>query len=88
MFGVAVVGEGFDGDAATRVEQSDDLQIFGIHQLDQVFHDDVNAVLVEIAVVAEAEEVELQALALHHACARDVVDDNMSEIGLAGLGTQ
>ena len=59
MIGVAVVGEGLDGDAATGVEQADDLQIFGIHQLDEVLHDDVDAVLMEVAVVTEAEEVEL-----------------------------
>ena len=59
MVGVTIVGEGLDGDAATGVEQADDLQIFRIHQLDKVLHDDVDAVLMEVAVVTEAEEVEL-----------------------------
>ena len=86
MLSVAVVGEGLDGDTATGIEQADNLKVFGIHQLDQVLHDDVDAVLMEVAVVAEAEEVELQALALHHQRARDIVDDDMSEIGLTGLG--
>ena len=83
MFVIAVVGEGYDGDAASRVEPPDDLQIFGLQQFDQVFHDDVDTVLVEIAVVAEAEEIEFETLAFHHECARNVVDDKMSEIGLA-----
>ena len=38
MFSVAVVGKGFDGNAATRIEQANDLYVFGIHQLDQVLH--------------------------------------------------
>ena len=88
MLGVAVVGERFDGDATTRIEQTDDLQIFGIHQLDQVLHDDVHTIFVEVAMVAEAEKIELQALALHHQRAWDIVDDDMSEIGLACLGAQ
>ena len=70
MFSIAVVGEGLDGDATTRIEEPDNLQIFGIHQLDQVFHDDVDAILMEVAVVAETEEIKLQALALHHQRAR------------------
>ena len=88
VLGVAVVGERLDGDATTGVEQADDLQIFGVHQLDQVLHDDVDAVLMEIAVVAEAEEIEFQALALHHQGTRNIVDDQMSKIRLTSLGAQ
>ena len=88
MFGIAVVGEGLDGDATTGIEQADDLQIFGVHQLNQVLHDDVDAVLVEVAVVAETEEVEFQALALHHQRAWDVVYNKVSKIGLTCLGAQ
>ena len=34
--------------------------VFRIHQGDEVFHDDVDAVFMEVAVVAEAEEIEFQ----------------------------
>jgi len=88
MFGIAVVGEGLDGDAATGFEQSDDLQIFRIHQFDQVFHNDVHAVFVEVAMIAEAEKVKFQALALHHQCTRNVVDNEVSKVGLTCLGAQ
>ena len=88
MLGIAVIGEGLDRDAATGIKQADDLQIFWIHQLDQVLHNDVDAVLVEIAVVAETEEVEFQALALHHQRARDVINNKVSEVGLTRLGAQ
>ena len=88
MLGITVVGEGLDGNATTGIKQADDLQIFGVHQLDQVFHDDVHAVFVEVAVVAETEEVEFQALALHHQRARNVINNNVSEVGLARLGAK
>ena len=86
--GTAVVGVGVDGDAAAGGEDTCDLDVFGGHEAYEVFHDDVDAVLMEVAVVAEAEEVELQALALHHQRARDVVDDDVSKVGLACLGAQ
>ena len=88
MFGIAVIGERFDGDAATGVEQSNDLQIFRIHQFDQIFHDDVHAVFMKVAMVAKAEEVEFQALALHHQRTRNVVDNEVSKVGLTCLGAQ
>ena len=88
MLTVAKVGKRLDADAATRIKQPDDLQILWIHQLDQVLHDDVDTIFMEIAVVAEAEQVELQALALDHALARDIIDNDMAEVGLARLGTQ
>ena len=88
MLLIAVVGEGFDGDAATRVEQPDDLQVSGIHQFHQVFHDDVDTILMEVAMVAEAEKVQFEALALNHAHAGDVVDDDVAKVRLARFGTQ
>ena len=88
MLSVAIVGERLDGDASAGIEQSYDLQIFGIHQLDKVLHDDVHTVLVEVTMVAEAEEIEFQALALHHQRAGDIIYNKVSEIRLTRLGTQ
>ena len=85
---VAVIGKRVDGDAATRGENSLDLDIARIHQFHEVFHDDVDAVLVKIAVVAEAEKIEFQALALDHALARDIGDDDAGKIRLPRLGAQ
>ena len=42
----------------------------------------------EVAVVAEAEEVEFQALALHHQRARDVINNKVAKIRLTRLGAQ
>ena len=81
--GAAVVGVGVDGDAAARGEEARDLDVLGVHQADEVLHDGVDDVFVEVAVAAEAEEVELEALALHHAAVGDVVDADLGEVRLA-----
>ena len=57
-----VVGIGIDADAATGCEQADNLNILWVHQFHQVFHDDVDTVFMEVAMIAEGEEIELQAL--------------------------
>ena len=77
-----VVGVGVDGDAAAGCELAPDLDILRIHERDEILHDSVHAILVKIAVVAEREQVELQALALHHTLIRHVVDVDRGEIGL------
>ena len=84
----AVVGVGVDGDAAARGEEARDLDVLGVHQLDEVLHDDVDDVLVEVAVAAEAEEVELEALALHHPDVGDVADAQLREVRLSRDRTQ
>ena len=86
--GAAPVGVGVDGDAAARGEEARDLDVLGVHQGAQVFHDGVDAVLVEVAVGAETEEVELEALALHHPPVGDVADADLREVRLARDGAQ
>ena len=51
----SVVGVRIDGDSTTRGEQSRDLYVFGIHKGNEVLHDFIDAVLMEITVVAEAK---------------------------------
>jgi len=84
----AVVGVGVDADAATRSEESCHLNIFGVHEADEIFHDGVDTVLMEIAVVAEREEVELQALRLDHPFARHIENLYLSEVWLTGDRTE
>ena len=62
----SIVGKGPDGDASARGEYARHLNIFGVHESYEVFHDDVDTILVKVAVISETEEIELQALALHH----------------------
>lgn len=53
VFLIAVVGEGVDGDAASRHELTSHLDIAGIHKCPQVLHYYVHAVFMEISMVAE-----------------------------------
>ncbi len=84
----SVVGVGIDADAATRGEEASDLNILGVHEADEILHDGVDAVLMEVAVVAEGEEVELEALRLHHALVGDVHDLDLGEVGLTRDGAE
>lgn len=86
--GTAVVGIGIDADAASGGEESGHFDVFGVHEADEVLHDDIDDVLVEIAVVAEAHEVELQRLALDHPAARDVRDIDGRIVRLARDGAE
>ena len=88
MIYVCVVGEGVDTDSAARHEITGYFEVFRVHETHKVLHDDVYAVLVEVAVITEGEEVEFEALALYHSLARDVTDVQMSEIGLSRFGTE
>ena len=86
--GLAVVGKGIDADAAAGDEDACHLDVLGVHEADEVFHDDVDAVLVEAAVIAEAEEIEFEALALHHSSVGEVADAYLCEVGLSGDGAE
>ena len=58
--GAAVIRVREDGDAAARGEETGYLDVLRVHQLDEVLHDRVHDVLVEIAVAAEAEQIQLE----------------------------
>ena len=81
--GTAVVGVRVDGDAATWGEEAGNLDVFGIHQFDEVLHDDVYAVLVEVSVVSEAEKIEFETLAFNHLDVRDIADAELCEVRLS-----
>ena len=49
----AVIAVGINGDTAARKKTSPDFDVFGIHEPDQIFHDDVYAVFMEVTVIAE-----------------------------------
>lgn len=86
--GTTMVGIWVDADAATGCEDTGYLDVSGVHQLYQIFHDDVHTILMKGTVVAEAEEVEFQALALHHFHIGNIVDADGGEVGLAGDGAE
>ena len=84
----AIVGVRINGDTATGGEEAGDFYVLGIHQLDEVLHYNVDAVFVEVAVVAEAVQVELEALAFNHLDIGHVAYADLGKIGLAGNGAK
>jgi len=68
----AVVCIRIDADATTRSEDTCDLDILWIHKTDEVLHNLVYAVFVEVTVVAEREEVKFETLAFHHTLVREI----------------
>ena len=58
--GLAVVAVRVNRNTAARGKFAPDLNVFRIHKADKVFHDDVHTVLVEIAVIAEAEQIQFE----------------------------
>ena len=83
-----IIGVRIDADAATRSKEACHLNILGLHQFDQVFHDDVHTIFVEIAMVAKTEQIEFKALAFHHALGRNITDAYLCKVGLSGDGAQ
>ena len=65
--GPAVIAVRVDADTAAGQEFPPHFDVFRVHGPDEVVHDDIDAVFMEIAVIAETEQVELQRLALYHA---------------------
>ena len=79
---LAVVGVWPDADAAAWGKDTGYFDILRIHQLNEVLHDDVHAVFVEIAMIAEAEEIKFQTLALYHLYIRNIADANLCKVRL------
>ena len=86
--GTALVGIGIDADAASGGEESGHFDVFGVHEADEVLHDDVDAVLVEVTVVAEAEEIELQAFAFDHLLVGKIGNADFGKVGLPRDGAE
>ena len=86
--GTAIVGIRVYTYASAGREETDYLNVLRIHETYEVLHDGVDAVLVEVAVVAEAEEVELETLRLNHAVVGEIADANLCEVGLPCDGTE
>ena len=84
----AVVGIWVNCNASSRRKNASDLDVTGIHKMNQVFHYYIDTVFVEVAMIAEAEEIELEALAFDHLDIRNIADDNVCEVRLTCDGTE
>ncbi len=80
-----MVAVGVDGEAAAGEEFAPDFDIPGMEEVNQVIHDDIYAVFMEVAVIAEAEEVELQGFTFYHEISGNVGDVDGGKIGLPCL---
>ena len=83
----AAVHERVDGNAAASRELANDLHVLRLQKTREVVVDHVHHVLVEVAVAAESEEVELERLRLDEKPRRDVAYRERGEVGLACLRT-
>lgn len=81
----AVVAVRVDGESAAWEEFAPYFDIAWMEKLDEVIHDDIHAVLMEIAVIAEAEKIELQGLAFHHVLIRNIGNINGRKVRLPRL---
>ena len=81
----AVVAVRVDGEPAAGEKFAPYFDIAGMEKLDEITHDDIHAVLMEIAVIAEAEKIELQGLAFHHVLIGDIGNINGRKVRLSCL---
>lgn len=83
-----MVTVGIDGEASSGEEFAPDFYISWLQQVNQVIHDDIYAVFMEVTVIAEAEEVEFQGFAFYHEISGNVGDVDGGKIGLPCLRAQ
>ena len=81
----AVVAVRVDGESAAGEEFAPYFDIAWMKKLDEVIHDDIHAVLMEITVITEAEKIEFQGLAFHHVLIRDIGNINGRKVRLSRL---
>ena len=86
--GTSVIGIRINGDASARGEDTRHLNILRVHQMNEVFHYDVHAILVESTMIAEAEQVEFQTLALYHLDIGDIANTDFRKVRLPRDGTE
>src|SRR5690606_33693983 len=84
----AIIAVWIDADSTPWGEFSPHLYVFRIHKPNQVLHDDIDAIFVEVAVIPEAEKIEFQAFAFHHQITRYIADVDSGKIRLTGNWTK
>ena len=85
---LSVVSKRIDGNTATRRENACYFDVFGLHQGNEVFHNNIDTIFVKGAMIAKAEQVEFQTFAFYHFHRWQVADANFSKIGLPRNGAQ
>lgn len=85
---LSIVGIRMNADTAAGNKEPHHFDIAGLHKDNEVVEDNIDAVLVEVAMVAEREEVELEAFAFHHTAVGDIEDAYLGKVWLAGDGAE
>lgn len=86
--GTPIIRIRINGNATARGENPRNFNILGIHQANEVFHDDIHAILMKSAMIAKTEKVKFQALTLHHFHIGNVTDTDFRKIRLPRYRTQ
>lgn len=86
--GFAVIAVRIDGDASAGGEFAPYFDVLGIHQFDQILHDLIDAILVEVTVIAERIQVKLERLAFYHALRGHIGDVDGRKVRLTGDRTE
>ena len=55
-----------------RSEDACHLNVLRIHELNEVLHDSIHTVFMEITMITEAKKIEFKTLTLNHSLVRDV----------------
>ena len=84
----AIVGVWMNCNASTWREDASDLDVTRIHKTNQVFHYYIDTVFMKVAMIAETEKIEFQALAFDHLDIWNIADDNVCEVWLTGDRTE
>lgn len=86
--GNAVVAVGVDRKATAGEELAPYLDVPGTKETDEIGHDHIDAVFVEITVIPVAEEIELQGFAFHHPFVGNIGNINGSKVRLPRFGAE
>ena len=84
----SIVAEGYNTNPSTRAKVTRYLYVFGIHQLDEIVHNDIDTIFVKSTMRTKAEEVEFEAFALYHPLVWDVIDVDCGKVGLPRNGAE
>ena len=81
------VGRGDDGaDTATAFPVGDDFHVLGVHHFSQIITDFVGNGFVENTLIAEALEIEFEALEFDAQVLGDETDGDRAKVGVTGFG--
>ena len=85
---LSIIAKGMDAYTAAGCEKPCYFDVLRFHQSNQVFHNDIDAVFVESAMIPKTEQIEFQAFAFYHFNVRNIIDQDSCKIRLSGNGTK